>query len=378
MLLPTDYAPAERQDSKQIHDEARLIPKQLKSAFDALPYIAFIINNSRQLLFGNSALLQALGIRNLDKALGARPGEIMQCIHATETDQGCGTSKDCRYCGVLNVVLQSQKELTRVTGECRITSIHNGISVPFDLRATCSPFQFESEHFFLVFLEDISAEKRKQQLERTFFHDIINSCGGLLNLAKYYNILQTEDQRELFCENIYRQSQILMEEIMAQRDLLAAENNILETSFEKVDATGLLNDAIVAIELHPSAEGQHIELDSCEDNLIIETDARLVRRVLLNLLKNAVEAPNDGGKVRVGCKTAGQDAILWVGNPAVMAEEVRSQVFQRSFSTKGTGRGIGTYSIKLLVEVYLHGSVTFESSPDKGTVFCVRLPLRYR
>ena len=53
---------------------------------------------------------------------------------------------------------------------------------------------------------------------------------------------------------------------------------------------------------------------------------------------------------------------FWVNNPAVMPREVQLQVFKRSFSTKGSGRGIGTYSMRLLVSRYLGGSVDFEST----------------
>jgi signal transduction histidine kinase len=60
-----------------------------------------------------------------------------------------------------------------------------------------------------------------------------------------------------------------------------------------------------------------------------------------------------------------------------MSEEVQHQLFQRSFSTKGvTGRGIGTYSVKLLTEAYLHGTVEFRSTVADGTTFIVRLPAR--
>jgi sensor histidine kinase regulating citrate/malate metabolism len=58
----------------------------------------------------------------------------------------------------------------------------------------------------------------------------------------------------------------------------------------------------------------------------------------------------------------------------VMPEAVRMQIFQRSFSTRGTGRGIGTYSIRLLTEKYLKGTVVFTSSDPEGTIFFVELP----
>lgn len=57
-----------------------------------------------------------------------------------------------------------------------------------------------------------------------------------------------------------------------------------------------------------------------------------------------------------------------------MPDEVKLQIFQRSFSTKGRGRGIGTYSIKLFTEKYLEGKVSFTSKEGEGTVFTVELP----
>ena len=48
-------------------------------------------------------------------------------------------------------------------------------------------------------------------------------------------------------------------------------------------------------------------------------------------------------------------------------------MFQRSFSTKGAGRGLGTYSIKLLGEKYLNGKVGFISEQGRGTIFSVEL-----
>ena len=60
-----------------------------------------------------------------------------------------------------------------------------------------------------------------------------------------------------------------------------------------------------------------------------------------------------------------------------MPEAVQCQMFQRSFTTKiGDGHGIGTYSVKLLTEMYLRGTVEFRSTKAEGTTFIVRLPQR--
>jgi sensor histidine kinase regulating citrate/malate metabolism len=57
-----------------------------------------------------------------------------------------------------------------------------------------------------------------------------------------------------------------------------------------------------------------------------------------------------------------------------MNDDIKLQVFQRSFSTKGKNRGTGTYESKLLVSRYLKGEISFTSNKD-GTTFQIRLPL---
>jgi signal transduction histidine kinase len=63
-----------------------------------------------------------------------------------------------------------------------------------------------------------------------------------------------------------------------------------------------------------------------------------------------------------------------VHNPAYIPRNVQIQLFLRSFSTKGAGRGLGTYSLKLLGERYLGGHVSFVSDEQEGTVFTLTVP----
>ncbi|MEZ4831367.1 MAG: ATP-binding protein [Caldilineaceae bacterium] len=63
-------------------------------------------------------------------------------------------------------------------------------------------------------------------------------------------------------------------------------------------------------------------------------------------------------------------------NQSVIPYVVQLQLFKRSFSTKGNGRGLGTYSMRLLTERYLKGHISFTSTQDDGTTFFVWLPLQ--
>jgi signal transduction histidine kinase len=107
----------------------------------------------------------------------------------------------------------------------------------------------------------------------------------------------------------------------------------------------------------------------------VKTDAALLKRILLNMTKNAAEASAEKSMIRIICSRKPGLAIFSVNNQGTIAEDVRTQIFQRSFSTKGHGRGLGTYSMKLFGENYLKGRVYFRSNEKQGTTFTIELPL---
>lgn len=59
-----------------------------------------------------------------------------------------------------------------------------------------------------------------------------------------------------------------------------------------------------------------------------------------------------------------------------MDESTQKLVFQRSFSTKGEGRGLGTYSMNLIVRKYLRGKIDFLTGEKEGTTFYIGLPVK--
>jgi sensor histidine kinase regulating citrate/malate metabolism len=89
-----------------------------------------------------------------------------------------------------------------------------------------------------------------------------------------------------------------------------------------------------------------------------------------------LEATSPGQTITLRCEPEGANAVVFsVHNDGFIPRDVQLQIFHRAFSTKGTGRGLGTYSMKLLGERYLGGQIRFESSPESGTTFMARFPL---
>jgi sensor histidine kinase regulating citrate/malate metabolism len=104
------------------------------------------------------------------------------------------------------------------------------------------------------------------------------------------------------------------------------------------------------------------------------SDVTLIRRILGNMVKNALEASPKGDVVTLGVDVRRGQLVFWVHNSAVIPAVYQQRIFQRDFSTKGSGRGLGTYSMKILGN-FLSGDVSFISETNSGTRFFLSLPI---
>ena len=201
------------------------------------------------LVFFNQALLDFLGLDNEDDTiLGLRPGEVLHCIHAFETKGGCGTTVFCRECGAANAILTSQKGKKDVR-ECRISQEQNHMIEALDLRVFASPFEFNSHEFTIFAILNISDEKRRKALEKIFFHDILNIASGLRGFIELLQEKSSDQDREFF-EIIKELSHRIIEEIVAQKELIAAENNELSLKPKSVMAIDLLHEIALTYKNH--------------------------------------------------------------------------------------------------------------------------------
>jgi len=369
----TEFAPAERASSEEISRQARLFTgkKLLGILPDVVPCILMVINDHRQIVFANERLLDLLSPEQRQAGiLGRRPGEILGCVHAFENDEGCGTTESCSFCGAVNAMLTSLHGGARVE-ECRITRA-NGEAL--DLRVWTTPLALDGQPFMVFAALDISHEKRRQALEHIFLHDIGNVASGLKWYTELLERADPDKSRELH-EAIGRLSRELLDEIDGQRTLVRAESGELVLRSQRLGTRQLLLEAVELYSHHPVSHERHLRLDPDAEDIAVTSDRTLLSRVLYNLIKNALEACRSGQTVTAGCARRDGMVEFRVHNPGFMPREVQLQIFQRSFSTKGPGRGLGTYSIKLLTERYLQGTVSFTSTPEQGTTFQVRYPL---
>jgi hypothetical protein len=375
----THFAPAVRSTSEQILKEYELVGSQkfFTEIFGAMTGIGAVIDKNRQIVYANDDFLSFLGIKTLEPILGKRPGEVVSCIHGAEVSSGCGTSVSCAYCGAVNAIIESQRTGTKSMKETRISAFVDGKLKSWDLNIISTPISLSGNLFYVLVLQDISDEKRRSALERIFFHDLLNSVGGLNGLLTLLKEgTAPEHTRELI--NLSEEaSRDIIEEIMLQKQIRAAENGDLQINIERINSMEFINSTIGKISSHVVGTDKQIILDDNSADIDIETDRVLFQRIMINLLKNALESTPPKGSVITGTQNQDETIRFWVKNDQVIPEDVQMQLFQRSFSTRGNGRGIGTYSIKLLTENYLKGRVSFISNKTEGTVFSIDLHKKF-
>jgi signal transduction histidine kinase len=337
-------------------------------------HFSALLNSERRIVLSNQHLLKMSGLENLERALGERPGEIISCINA-ENNNGCGNSLSCRYCGILNAIFESNRTGKIITGEARISARIKDKLMNYDFRVTSSPISFSGEQYTLVNIMDISSEKKNALLENIFFHDVLNRMGGFTGIVQMLKMENKQPELEEYIHLIDTIGEMVIEDIQTQRYIKSAENENLILNIHEYSANTIIESVRKQIAFLPSVKVKQVDVFTECTDFTLKTDLALLKRILLNMVKNAVEATDEHGKVRITCSRKHGFVQFSVNNPGEISKDTQMQIFQRSFTTKGHGRGLGTYSMKIFGENYLKGKVYFRSSEKLGTTFTIELPL---
>ncbi len=372
--METKFAPAERSSYFDIIQSNISLDKitYLNEIFCSLSFIFCILNENRQIVYTNDILMKTLEVEDVEQVLGQRFGEAINCRFSFEEKGGCGTSEHCRYCGAVNSMLECQKTGVKTTKECRIRRIVKGSEDFLDVEVTATPFVHENSTYTIFSLVDITDRKRRAIIEKIFFHDVLNVASGLQGFFEIFDSIEKDEQKE-FIEMGASLCQQIIDEIGMQRLLTQAENEKLKVDYQIIESLAFIKQIANELQFLSVAKGKNIVVDEDSANIRLESDPTLLRRVLNNMVKNALEASNEGETVTLNAIQIGSQVKFSVHNPKFIPRDVEMQVFMRSFSTKGTQRGLGTYSMKILGEKHLGGVVDFETSVNKGTTFFISL-----
>ncbi|HEY5973416.1 MAG TPA: PAS domain-containing protein, partial [Geobacteraceae bacterium] len=262
---------------------------------NAVPTPVLVINGAWQVVYANAAVLKMLASSSQSPVHGLREGEEFHCIHGRTGRVGGSSSSTCRVCGVAQVVAAALEGHGTVS-DCRLTCDLTGEASSLDLRAWATPLSVEGDTLSVLALADISHEKRRAVLENVCFHDLLNTLTGIRGLLDVLGHTDVEECPEI-CDTLDQMTLRSIEEIGSLRLLAQAEESALRVIREELQTGAFLHDIAKMLRCHPAARGKHLVLDDAAADALLYSDRRLLRRVVENMVLNALEASAGGGTV---------------------------------------------------------------------------------
>lgn len=171
--------------------------------------------------------------------------------------------------------------------------------------------------------------------------------------------------------------QIIVDEVRRLENFLGELRDFTRPAVPKkqeIDLNHLIREAVEMMRDNAAANNISFELKLDESLPPAVIDPNQMKQVLINLIKNALEAIETDGKITLATRLVGDQIHLAVTDTGKgIPPEIMAEIFNPFFTTKKSGTGLGLPVINKIVEDH-HGTVTVESTPQQGTTFTVILP----
>lgn len=220
----------------------------------------------------------------------------------------------------------------------------------------------------------------KDRMLKMVAHDLRNPIGGIsaiVDLMFENGDLLPEQQELLFLiKDAATHSLNLVQEILTTNFCETGSNTL-----EKVDLHALILKSIRLAKHQAELKSQTLTLNLFQEKLLITIDRDNIIRVIDNLICNAIKFTPPGGQIAVSTLPLSDGLQITVKDNGIgIKEELQHKIFDGAteIRQKGTmgeeSHGLGLSLCKRIIEGY-GGTITFQSRPDKGTIFYVWLPV---
>lgn len=254
----------------------------------------------------------------------------------------------------------------------------DGAEVPVEI--THSSWKRGAELFFAAFIRDISERKRYEKLredvERIIRHDLKSPLLGIVGFAKLLMSDKSLPEKQQEWARLIYDSGMQMNHLLANSQaMLRIHQGSYRLKARPVDLPRLLEG--VGRRFEPVMRGRGVRYECAfegGDALRAMGEEAFLDDMFSNLVKNAMEASDEGGAVRVRAWREGGHALVDIHNARAIPGEIRAHFF-KPYVTSGKegGTGLGAHSAMLIAKAH-GGEITFTTGEAEGTHMLVRLP----
>ncbi len=228
--------------------------------------------------------------------------------------------------------------------------------------------------------ELINAERESawKEMAQQVAHEIKNPLTPMkLNLQHLQRQLESnpEDVRKLK-PVIEKTASNIIEQIESLNKIASDFSKFSKPIRDPFESTDLKNLILSVAELYRHEENIHLKTRFPKNtNLTINCVSDEIRRVIINLIKNSMEAANgENCSIDIFTQHKGDNVSIQITDNGIgIPDEDQEKIFVPNFSTKSSGTGLGLAITKKIIEAH-NGSITFSSKVGKGTTFIIELP----
>jgi len=229
----------------------------------------------------------------------------------------------------------------------------------------------------------LRVERQKEELTALLVHDLKGPAAGIMMAAqsriKSPNLADIE--RELWGQ-VYAAAEVINRMVLNLLDIARSEDGVFAPRRADVDVVKLVGDVQQLMMPLAQSKGQHVSADVKPGLPTLRADGELVRRVLQNLLDNAIRHSQPGTSVRIEADASNGSATFRVRDQGPgIPTDLRDRIFDKYVQiarTRGTedsfGKGLGLAFCRIAVEAH-GGRISIEDNQPKGSVFVVQIPL---
>ena len=394
-IVIRDITERKRVEADLLHHKA-----QLEAIYNSAPIMMCLVNEQGQIERMNRAMAELAGpLASERKQL--KPGEVLGCINALTTSEGCGSSPNCIDCP-LKIAIQKtlQTGVVQNQVEASIQVTREGGKHTMVVSASTTTLRLGKELKLLLCFQDITQQRQlEQQLQQVQKMEAIGQLAG--GVAHDFNNMLAAIMMNLSLlqgnSSLDMESNQLLLELMdsAKRAARLTRQLLMFSRRASMEIRSLdLNELVTnLLKMLHRLIGENIELrfDRCSGLPTVQADPGMIEQVLMNLCLNSRDAMPRGGTLTIVLESieidearakkhaegrVGTYVCLSVADTGIgMDNSTLERIFQPFFTTKevGKGTGLGLATVHGIIGQH-RGWIEVESQLGHGTRFYVFIP----
>ena len=197
-------------------------------------------------------------------------------------------------------------------------------------------------------------------------------------LGRTRTVEEYQESLTLIQEEAERLSRIVEDLFILARQPIQSPTALVK---EPVSLTDVVKDCARAAQVLASRKGVRLKLENDSTSIALNADEELIKRMILNLLDNAVKYTPEGGEISLALEKHNGSAEIVVRDTGIgLSQTDQQRVFDRFYRVDKArsralgGAGLGLSIVRSIVEAH-GGNITIDSTPRHGSTFTVSLPL---